>query len=70
MDIYVYSLSIRFFSHIGYYGVLSQVPCAAEQVLISYYFKYSSVYIVFYLSVSVSQFTLPLPSLKVIFRSH
>ena len=34
----IYPLSFRFFSHIGYYRVLSRVPCAIQQVLISYLF--------------------------------
>ena len=33
--IYVYPLFILFFSHIGHYRVLSRVPCAIQQVLIS-----------------------------------
>ena len=32
------SLFFRFFSHIGHYRVLSRVPCAIQQVLISYLF--------------------------------
>ena len=34
---YVHSF-LRFFSHIGHYRVLSRVPCAIQQVLISYLF--------------------------------
>ena len=40
--IYIYPLFLlfffffRFFSHIGHYRVLSRVPCAIQQVLISY----------------------------------
>ena len=33
---YIYPLFFRFFSHIGHYRVLSRVPCAIQQVLISY----------------------------------
>ena len=33
--------SFRFFSHIGHYRVLSRVPCAIQQVLISYLFYIS-----------------------------
>ena len=36
--IYIYPLFFRFFSHIGDYRVLSRVPCAIQQVLISYLF--------------------------------
>ena len=36
--IYIYPLCFRFFSHIGHYRVLSRVPCAIQQVLISYLF--------------------------------
>ena len=35
---YLYSLFFRFFSHIGHYRVLSRVPCAIWQILISYLF--------------------------------
>ena len=34
--IHIYPLFFRFFSHIGHYRVLSRVPCAIEQLLISY----------------------------------
>ena len=34
--IYIYPLFFRFFSHIGHYTVLSRVPCAIHQVLVSY----------------------------------
>ena len=33
--IYVYPLFFRFFSHIGHHRILSRVPCAIQQVLIS-----------------------------------
>ena len=42
--IYIYPLSFRFFSHIGYYRVLSRVPCAISRSLLVTYFIYSSVY--------------------------
>ena len=35
---YIYPLFLRFFSHTGHYRVLSRVPCAIQQVLISYLF--------------------------------
>ena len=39
-QLYIYRypvfLFLRFFSHIGHYRVLSRVPCAIQQVLISY----------------------------------
>ena len=35
---YLYSLFFRFFAHIGHYRVLSRVPCAIQQILISYLF--------------------------------
>ena len=38
IHIYAYFHSFRFFSHIGHYGVLIKVPCAIQQVLISYLF--------------------------------
>ena len=38
LNIYIYPLFFRFFSHIGHYRVLSRVPCAIQQVLISYLF--------------------------------
>ena len=40
------SLFFRFFSHISHYRVLCKVPCAIQQVLISYLFIYSSVYLI------------------------
>ena len=36
--IYMYLFFFRFFSHIGYYKVLSRVPCAIQQVLADYIF--------------------------------
>ena len=37
--IYIYPLFFfRFFSHIDHYRVLGRVPCAIQQVLISYLF--------------------------------
>ena len=36
LHIHIYPLFFRFFSHTGHYRVLSQVPCASQQVLISY----------------------------------
>ena len=38
LHIYIYPLFFRFFSHIGHYRVLSRVPCAIQQVLVSYLF--------------------------------
>ena len=39
-QLYVYLLFFRFYSHLGYYRVLSRVPCAIhiQQVFISYLF--------------------------------
>ena len=37
---YSYPSFFRFFSHIGYYRILSRVPCAIRQVLISYLFYF------------------------------
>ena len=42
----------RFFSHICHYRVLSRVPCAIQQVLLSYYCICNSTY----MSISISQF--------------
>ena len=36
--IHIYPLFFRFYSHIGHYRVLSRVPCAVQQVLISHLF--------------------------------
>ena len=36
--IHISTLFFRFFSHIDHYRVLSRVPCAIQQVLISYLF--------------------------------
>ena len=42
IHIYISTLCFfRFFSHIGRYRVLSRVPCARQQVLISYFIYYS-----------------------------
>ena len=37
-QLYIYPLFFSFFSHIGHQRVLSRVPCAIQQVLISYQF--------------------------------
>ena len=36
--IYIYPFDFRFLSHIGYYRIFSRVPCAIQQVPISYLF--------------------------------
>ena len=36
--IYIFPFFSRFFSHLGYYRILSIFPCAIQQVLISYLF--------------------------------
>ena len=36
MDIYPFP--VRFFSHIGYYRILSRIPCAIQEVLVIYSF--------------------------------
>ena len=36
--IYIYPFFFRYFSHIGYYRILSRVPCAIQQVLVDYLF--------------------------------
>ena len=41
--LYIYPRFFRFFSHIGHYRVLSRVPCAIPQVLISYLFYIQTV---------------------------
>ena len=41
--VYIYPFFFRFFPHIGYYKILSRVPCAIQQVMVIY-FIYSSVY--------------------------
>ena len=46
--IYIYSFFFRFFPHIGYGRILSRVPCAVYQVLVSYLF-YICVYIYIYI---------------------
>ena len=42
---YIYIFFFGFFSIIGYYKILSIVPCTTLKVLVVYYFIYSSVYI-------------------------
>ena len=44
LSIHIYPLSFRLFPRLGHYRVLSRDPCAAQQVLISY-FVYSNVFI-------------------------
>ena len=39
IDMYLF---FKFSSHVGYYRILSRVPCAIQLVI---YFKYSSVYL-------------------------
>ena len=36
--IHIYLFFFRFFSHIGYYRVVSRVLCAIQQVLVGYLF--------------------------------
>ena len=48
---YIYTLFLKFFSHIDHYRVLSRVSCAIQEVLIIY-FTNSSVY----MSIPISQF--------------
>ena len=36
--IYIYSFFFRFLTHVGYYRILSRVPCAIQQVLVGYLF--------------------------------
>ena len=33
--VYIYPFFFRFFSHVGYYRLLSRVPCAVQQVLVA-----------------------------------
>ena len=40
---FIYSF-FRFFSHIGYYRILSLVPCDTRYILVDIYFLYNSVY--------------------------
>ena len=46
--IYICVFFFKFFSHLGYYRILSRLPCAIDfqQIsLLAIYFKYSSVYL-------------------------
>ena len=43
IQLYMYLLFFRFFSHIGSYRVLNKIPCAIQLVLVDY-FIYSSVH--------------------------
>ena len=36
--IYMYLFFFKFFSHLGYYRILTRVPCAIQQVLVGYLF--------------------------------
>ena len=53
--IHIYPLIFIFFFQIGHYRVLSSVPCAIQEVLITHLLLYSSVHI----SVSIFQFIPP-----------
>ena len=44
IQLYIYPFFFRFFSHIGYYIILSRVLCAYSMSLLIVYFIYSSVY--------------------------
>ena len=55
----LYLFSFRFFSHIGYYGALSRVPCAIQQVLVD-----SLYYIQQYEPVNLNLLIYPLPHLS------
>ena len=46
-SLYIFSLSIigfYSFSHLGYYSVVSRVPCAIQEVLVGYLFLNIAVY--------------------------
>ena len=57
--IYTYPLFFGFPCHLGHHRALSRVPCAIQQVLISYLF-YTQQCV--YTSIPISQFIPPLPS--------
>ena len=38
ISIYIYIYFFRFFSHIGYYKILSMVSCAVQEILVGYLF--------------------------------
>ena len=41
---YTHPFFFRFFSHVGYYRILSRVPCAVQGSIVVIYFIYSGVY--------------------------
>ena len=43
LQLYICRFFLKFFSHLGYYGLLSRVPCAIQQVLVGYPFKYACI---------------------------
>ena len=43
LQLYICLFFLKFFSHLGYYGLLSRVPCAIQQVLVGYPFKYACI---------------------------
>ena len=43
-DSVIHIFFFRFFSHVGYYRILSIVPCAVQQVLIVYLFYLSIIF--------------------------
>jgi len=43
LQLYICLFFLKFFPHLGYYRLLSRVPCAIQQVLVGYPFKYACI---------------------------
>ena len=60
IQLYMYLFFFKFFSHLGYYRILSRVPVLYSRSLLIIYFKYSRVY----MSVLVAQTVKNLPAVQ------
>ena len=47
IQVYIYLFFFKFFSHLGYYRILSRVPMLYSRSLLIIYFKYNRVYMSF-----------------------
>ena len=48
--IYIYLFFFKFFSHLGYYRILSRVPCAMQQVLVITFILFSFYLFIYFLA--------------------
>ena len=55
--IYMYLFFFKFFSHLGYYRILTRVPCAIQQALVGYLFYFTFKLISFLVALDLPCFT-------------